>query len=523
MMRQIFIATAFMSVFFVKSQKLDYDRYTLSDVNGILEEKEALMQEFIQNPQNINHFQHFYYTSKNVSQVACKNAEKDFDLFLTNLKKDVLKIKKSNDAKVIELIYKAINTEYCQSMDLYSDFSDLFTSGRYNFQTAAALYMTALTKLEMPFNVSEKFTHTDVIAFPNSVEFHMIAPLTPNQAVINYLEVSTEFKNTYVTKLKDNKLLLAEDERNKTNTELFNTYFYKEKVDNINQYIGILHYIESIKTSTPSDFQSNLNNAIIGNIYYPCFRGNMLIYTHVSTNFSTHKIESLMDIKQLELISRIPYISEENSIFNTYDYFTDKVLLEKSNLKVFDTCSKYLLSKSVNQGFRKHVEETYYAEMGRFYVLKNEYNQAIPYLLVAHNSNPENVKLTNMLVESIYEKLKVSDGEDTSGIMSYVDKDSFLLNDSKFRALFGFFLSEYISNGFLTGKINQCDKHLLVLEKLLKMDPVLPTSDTGFREVYVNAAKYYQRLNNTKKAREYLKRGLVFYPKDVQMLRMYSY
>lgn len=491
-------------------QKLNYDQFKISDVKYLTEERQKLFLEFEQG--NINLFKQFYFTSNKAKLNLYKSYEKQFDAFIDNLKLEISSIKKPTNTKIIEFVNKSVNENYLKTIDFSSSFFDLLETGRYNFTTAPAMYALVLNKLEIPFYFSETPTHCEIVVYPSEESLKLIGPGAENG--LQYYVLASEFKVSYNTKLSDNKIISSKVYESSTTDDIFNSNFYLNQIDKTKEIIAVLLYKECLEVNSDHQSDKSLYNAMIANIYNPSFRGNMLIMSTISVLLSKRKYESFESAKQLEFLARIPYTIEETQIFSLYEDMTEKVLFERNDLALFDTCSKFLLEKTPNLNFKNHVTSIYNRERGRYYLLQYNYNKAIPNLLIADTYNPQNLKLRSMLVEAIFEKMKISDGEDTVGFIGLVDKDSFLLDDNRFRQLYAIFLEDKIFHLYKSEQFTLGDKYLLILEKILKLEPSIAIEDPDMRRAFAIPARHYQRLKNLGKARDYVNRGLIYFPKD---------
>lgn len=494
----------------VFGQKLNYDHFKISDVKYLSEERQKLFLEYEQG--NINLFKQFYYTSNKAKSNLYKSYEKQFDIFIDNLKLEISAIKKPTNTKIIECVNRNVNENYLKSIEFSSSFFDLLESGSYNFTTAPAMYALVLNKLEIPFHFNETPTHCEIVVYPTEESIKLIGPGAENG--MQYFIVGTDFKINYNTKLSENKIISATEYESKTTDEIFNSNFYLNQVDKTKEIIAVLLYKECLEISSDHQSDKALYNAVLANIYKPSFRGNMLIMSKISALLSKRKYESIESAKQLEFLARIPYTKDENQIFGLYEDMTEKILFERSDLALFDTCSKFLIEKTPNSNFKNYVQSIYNRERGRYYLLQYNYNKAIPNLLIAHTYNPQNLKLRSMLVESIFEKLKMSDGEDTAGIIGMVDKDSFLLEDNRFCQLYAMLLDENIFYLYKSEKFELGDKYLLTLEKIFKLEPNIALENPDLRRAFAIPARHFQKLKNISKARDYVNRGLIYFPKD---------
>jgi hypothetical protein len=95
-----------------------------------------------------------WLASSAASQAQIAHAKNDLNSFIGSLSKD-----KRSDASLLRKTFRRVQARYLKSYEAYSDFDQIFQSGKYDCLTATALFSYVLDELDYSYGIIETNYH----------------------------------------------------------------------------------------------------------------------------------------------------------------------------------------------------------------------------------------------------------------------------------------------------------------------------------------------------------------------------
>lgn len=431
------------------------------------------------------------------------------------------KTKKLNDKKKVDFIYKYIHEKYFDKYLEQTHFTDIFTKKTYNCLTASILYAWIFEKIHIPYVARVSVNHVYLVAYPNSGSI-VIETTNP---LLNINTISESFKNDYVNTLRQGKIISSDEIKEFSNTQLFNKFYYSEEIADFRDLIGGHYKNRCIEESIDkSNFIKAFNLSLISHFLSPCHQSLVLILFNGSGALKEDYYKTNKSAYIIGLFSRFDdYGIQKEMIEGEISNLTAFQLVDKKDTILFRETYKTLTMLVRDSTWLEKLNYFYNCALSFYYLSVYNYNQGLLYAEKAFYSNPEDKYAQNML----YAAISVINGTQTDlyteqqlteKIENYFDYYPGLSQNIEILSIRISDLCKNAEEAYGKGRIIEGDS------LLIKLESILPVSDSynieyQMQEVYVSASFWYYKKYNNKKAKEYIERGLKYFPENCDLKR----
>lgn len=422
---------------------------------------------------------------------------------------------KKKPDKQLKAVYDQVHATFLRKYEIICRFPEIFSTGAYNCVTATALYALTFDKLGIPYTIQEKPTHVFLVAYPNQHNI-LVETTTP---IAGYMTFDARYKESFVTTLKNQKLIGAAEIESTGIEALFNKYYFQNETIDLPQLVGIHYLNDALFFADVKDYDHALHQAQKAYLLYPTPKGSFIIMSLLT--------ELLDDARQkpLERAARIAQISRFESsgitaemIQGEFMRLTEQVLQRENNRSLYQQCFQ-ILEKGVSPEIRREVAYLFHYEMARSYYNQGNYLMAKKYFALALNEQPNNVELSAILVNSLGLSLRnernLSAAADT--LLAYRKRFPILEENTNFSAMLANAYAACFGAAFEKGKLSEGETFLKKFEELVASQPQISLESELIGRAYSEAASFYFNKGQKTKARALIEKGLEFSPDNREL------
>jgi tetratricopeptide (TPR) repeat protein len=453
---------------------------------------------------------------ESVSADQFKKWKTSFEAQLEALRPEV-EAKKKNDKKV-KFLYEKIHSKFLTKYENINLFSQVFNDGVYNCVSATGLYSLVFDYFGIPYAIQEKPTHVYLVAYP-SAERIQIETTTP---VGGYYVFDQAFKQNYVKRLADGKLISSVEYKTKSTDELFDKHFFDNENIDLKKLIGIqymntgLYLLDKEETDKAYDqFQKSY-------YFYPTEKTKYMMYMVLLDAFQ--KL-SYSNEKKAVYLSKICRFTKEgitdDMISAEFIRITQKLFIEDGKKETYDNVYAMLRESISDSVINNQIVYVYNYENGRVLYNQGHYPEAIPYFEEALKAKPNNVEMTALFVENLA-RLESPTTDKPAYILKlqdYAVKYPNLNKDTKFTALIAENMLEQLAKNFEQGSPKEGERYRLMFEEYVAKtkDINMAMIDRHIGAAYSVACAHYFKTGQKAKAKAVVDKGLSYAPYSYQL------
>lgn len=461
----------------------------------------------------------FHYLESLLAIDSTYNEEKieqsvlDVDTFIKSIEK---KASSSNEKKRVKYIYEKTHDEFFRKYELGAVFSDIFKNGNYNCVSATALYAYIFDYFQIPYEIKETPVHVYIVAYPKSYNMYIETTL-PGQYG-SYMP-SEKTVARAVDELVELKYIEQSYVSEVGYPKAYNEYFYGEGNIKIDDLVGIQYYNKAIEAFNNENYIKAYLNIQKSSIYYKnkkidFLKKGMLGLIVDTVNFDN--IENFYWFK--EFINESEGMNETEFIKHKFYDIISSPSLKEEDLKTIKETIESVKKEEIGNSLL----EVYYVFLAKNELKYQKEKTALKYAKEVYKINPDNLEIQNIISFSTVRILSSRNLNEerlieiNETVKEYPFIDEFGLFNSFKAFVYAYLIrKEYIADNPSVGKA-----YLNNLEKILdKYGNEVEFHQEAIGEAYGSVGAYYFRRQKYTTALTYLNKGLVYSPKNAQILR----
>lgn len=428
-----------------------------------------------------------------------------------------LDTKKKNDKK-IKFLYEKIHSQFLTKYEGINLFSQVFKDGVYNCVSATGLYSLVFDHFAIPYSIQERPTHVYLVAYPEN-ERIQIETTTP---VGGYHIFDHAFKQNYVKKLTEYKLISSVEYQSKSVDELFDRYFFNNENIDITKLIGIQYINSGLFYLDKNENEKAYHQFEKSFIFYPTEKARYLMFNILLEIFNGL---SYSDEKKAVYLAKLYRFSKEgisqDVVTGEFYRITQTVFLQDGNKERYEKIYNLLRQSIENDGIRAQIEYIYNYENGRILYNQGRYLDASPFFEKALAAKPNNVDMTGIFIANLkqVESLVKDKPFFIKQLKQYGELYPTLKENNNFSALQAENILELVTSYYENGKIKEAEEYRLMFEELASQAPGM---NIGFVEYQIGRAYsagcvYYFKSGQKTKAKTIVDKGLTYAPNNYQL------
>ena len=462
---------------------------------------------------NADYFDLFYEAAPNCKVENLQNAKNRFDTYLLTLNNN--KFKGLKPDKKIKAVYKSVQDQFFKKYEFYSTFNQIFDNGTFNCVTGTSLYGQILSKLNISFEIKETPNHVYLVSYPQTLNIK-VESTDPLQGYISYTD---KFKSEMIDYLKKNKLIDEQEANSKTVNDLFNTYYYSDSHLSLRELAGLQYFNNAVNLVENKNTKGAITQLEIAYLLYPAKKIEFSLLMALSEVISQMKYDSISDVGYFVKLSK--YIGRSLTVEQLKSEFariTQLQLVEKSRSKYYKEIYTYLDKNITNKELRTEISVIYNYETGRFLYNHGSYEEGRESFANAFRLKPENSDIRAAFTESLFRYLpNVDPSKVVETIENYFNEFPILKEN---KLLMTQLVLSCLYQSYMAFKISDIRSGEFYLEKFENYQRIIQLQENLSQlifDTYSSAAAYYFKRNNSKKAREYVNRGLKIDPSNMML------
>jgi hypothetical protein len=452
----------------------------------------------------------------NDAESALKSLESDKKY----LQEKTIKLKPK---KKIDFIYQFIHKKYFDKYEHLAMLPEAFTTGKFNCLSASIIYAWIFHKMNIPFEAKFTDNHVFLIAYPESSSI-VVEATNPMMSISS---VKDSYKIEYVNWLRNMKIISSEELKNNTVADLFNTYYYGHRTGGFKELIaGNYLNLAAIVLLENMDYEKLLGCYLISNYFHQDYKSVYVVLVLAYDFFSNvNNLQLPLAAHMSVVLSRInlPNNSENFLVTCLYE-ITEQQLFTLGDTVLYEKSWKTIISMNTDSTLDAKLNKLYFNALGIYYMNQNEAEKSLHFLEQSFYIDPEDKFVVEMLGNAL-KKLAASygtirtDSEIMSKLDTYMEMSQAMRQDFMLRYFRISYYSQKAYDAYTIGHIEEGDKNLFQLEKIIETEGTDFLSEYDFVKVYVSASFWFYKKYDNKKAKEYIDRGLNYFPENSELKR----
>jgi hypothetical protein len=418
--------------------------------------------------------------------------------------------------KKIKVTYADVHARFLKKYVESEYFPALFRDGTYNCVSASMLYALVYGRLSVPFKVMASASHVYLVANPGP-KSTVIETTNPG---LEQQIFTGEFKQQYVSYLRESKMISEEEYRSRSVDEIFEAKFKEVKESEFNNLPGFQYMNKAISRLQDNNVTEAYELCQKAYFFYPDNQVRTLLYASLLLAIGRCNFLQVKDIDYLAQLSRFENSDPDlvaamfNNILAYHLQYTDKG-------DYCDSLYHRLYGQVADTLLRNELSFDFYMKMASYC---NSYEQTEYYAGKAVKLKGNHREANQLLIECIRKKLQAIN-EPLAELDTVVQLDLRYNNetiDPVLQTYRSIALLRVAREYYRKKASRSGDEYLAKFED--SCDP--PVSDRSLiRQVeatYATASAYYFNRNYKAKSRELLNRGLLYVPES-ELLRSTKY
>jgi tetratricopeptide (TPR) repeat protein len=420
--------------------------------------------------------------------------------------------------KRVKVIYDNLHNKFLTKYELKNRFEEIFYNGYYNCVSATALYALAFEELKIPYSIKEEPTHVYIVAYPNGerIILETTSPLG------GYYSLSDDFKQNYIRKLKDQKLISAQEYATQDGKLLFDKYYFGQNTEvSLQQLAGIQYLNDAIYKADDKKPDESFRQLEKAYLLYPSERiANLLFYTGLQS-FEAHKEKDSTHAVMLSKLSR--YTSQgvdPEMILGEFGRVTQDLLFSAGKKKQYEQYYRILDRSITHEKIKSDLAYYYQYENGHLLYTQGKYKDALPYFEKTLTLKPENLELQGIFLSTMAQTFnaKKNNLEIIKQLDDYNTRFTTLQANNHFNSMRATAYLLQFNMSYSMDKISEGDKYRTLFETVSNKYPDATIDANLIGQSYSNAAVYYYRKGQVSKARQLLATGLKYAPDNYELI-----
>jgi len=338
-----------------------------------------------------------------------------------------------NEKKKIQKIYAAIHEEMLGKYTPLVPFSSIFTSKEYHCVSSSMLYALVFDELNIPYQIRTIPGHVYLVAYPSS-SYIVVETTDPLHGTLIFDQT---FKAKYIEYLRDSKLISKEEYYHSSLDSLFNAHFYKSNV--IGQKgLASIQYINQFYSSFEDlHYRDALENQKKAWLLNPDTTNTYLLLLSLLTDYSQLDKAKPECARQLGVLTRFAGKGmNSDEVIGEFAQITQKQLLYEGDTELYDSSYQIVISNISDTSLNNEITFLYNYERGRILCSNLEFENAIPYTLIAYKLKPRNIDAKNNFILALTRSLETKSPEEQFYLVNRIaDEVPVLLEDNLFAQL----------------------------------------------------------------------------------------
>jgi tetratricopeptide (TPR) repeat protein len=424
-------------------------------------------------------------------------------------------VEEMKEKKKIKFIYDKLHAKFFKQYQSLVFFSSIFKDGTYNCVTASALFAYVFDALHIPYVIMESTDHVFLVAYPQSFDIK-VETTVPSQGSVSY---NSTMQATYVNYLKSNKIISEDESKQKSVSEIFNSYFFHVNIINEKKLAGLHFYNNGIEKIAAGNFTGAFSQFEKAYSLYPSKRLTFFLYVSLAELISKSNYSDSIEIEYIAKASHYKSfgITAQNIQAEFYR-LTQNILVNKTDFINYDRAYKYLTAHIDDKEILAEISFTYASEEARIYLNKENYTKAFELATLAYNLRPQNSDVQTFF-NAVLDKTFI--GLSTSQYIlrtQQLDKEFPQLKTNtnyylkKIHAYLYYFGELYNLKDLKNAEIIR-----EAFEEMEATGPEVTLNSALVSQSYSSAGFYFYKIGNKQKARELFKKGLKYAPDDYML------
>ncbi len=419
-----------------------------------------------------------------------------------------------SEEKKIERIENHVSKTFLVSYDYRAGFGDLFRYGKYNYQTAAAIYSFIFDRVGIPYEIRERPAYIYMIAYPEDRRIMLeIAPPDLQTFMLGY-----ETRNNFVEFMHSTGVIDEQTFKNTSARNLFETHYFAGYGFNLKEIVGML-YLNSallcIEQDDPRNAYSQFEKAFL---LYPSYKTQYLLIAQLYAFLQHMDYHKTGDLEYLVKAAGLIGYGIEPELISAYLVdIIHTILAEEGDEETILRIREYL-GRHLPGARASEFEFHYLYEYGRQNFLEADYSAALDCLEAAFRVFPEDENNQNLLVAAlagyagiaspalVLDRIEEYDTAytelESEDVLTYVKAKTFL---------------EVFGESFELQNRESGEKYMRLFEDLIDRNPYLDIDPNLLGRSYSSAAIYYYRSGMIGRSREVLLKGLGYAPENTDL------
>ncbi len=441
-------------------------------------------------------------------------SEKDrFYQFVTEL--DLAKYDGKKTDKKIKAIYDGLHKKYFAKFSATSDFEELFVNGSYNSSTASALCAIIMEKENIPYIIKEDPGNIYVIAYPKAER--IILKPDAGETVQSYDLV---YKQAFITKLKDQKIISSREASSMDVNTLFDKYYFGSHQDLfLTNLVGIQYMNQALLELQSKDLKRAFQQMEKAYLYFPSERTSYLMFQIATEYLNAMESKTVEHAALLAKIARLGrYGITNDMVVSEFGMVIQRLLFEQSNAEKLTAYYHKLKEALKNPSLRIEIEYLYNYEVGRFYYNQGKYSEALPFfeqtIVVKETSQDALGAFIGTLIQIVNnDNLKI-----ISDFNKYAKLYPILSQNNNFNSVLAAAYLIQFGREYDIGSPSQGAKYQIEFENMFEKIPNLQVDQGAIGNMYSIVAVYFYRKGQTSKAKAIIEKGLIYAPNNYELL-----
>lgn len=443
-----------------------------------------------------------------------KNAHNQINECVAYLKKET---EGYVEPKMVKFIYKYVHKRFFKQYKLRNSFSDIFEKGEYNCVSASALYAIIFQQLNIPFQIVEAPQHVFVVAYPNTHKI-LIETTIPEKG---YFAFNESYIQKFVKYMYEAKLISKEELDQKSASELFNIYYFKNNGLSLIELAGVQYSNYYVYFSEDEKLDDAFEEVKKSYCLLKSEKSKYLLEGVTEYMLSNTEYKTEKDVNNLVILCRINAANKrsvsDEKIRYEYGRIINNQLIKNSDYKLFDRSYQIISEAVKDTSLKNDIDFHYHYELGRLaYTNYKDKDVVMLHFEKAYKANPKHADLQNFIrsyIGGIMEKL--NDPVSVSKLIDeYSQKFTFLYTDARINSVKANCYLEQSYQHVSFNEISKGEAFILKFEELMLKNPDAKPTEHFIEKAYSTIASYYYKKGNRSKTREVLKKGIVYAPSN---------
>lgn len=487
----------------------------LSDIQFDSPFEEEQFLELLNGGSNI--FEAFMVVNNPASGQAILNEKQKY---LAEVNEIQRKLKNKNKSKYYAAVYKEIHARFLKKYEERNYFHHVFSSGLYNCVSATALHAIMFDALDVPYLIKEIPTHVYLEVDPDGDP--LILETTDPSGGFDQFRHTEDFMASFIYRLKQEEKVSVSDLESEGLDNLFDRFYYKfSNVVSLKELVGVQYWNDGIYQSQAGNHEKAMHAFQKSYLLYP--NENLVEVLHLAIENQVYgsSFNKFEDSNLLIFLSRFDLDEKEElrviALFNSINY---SLLIEKTNLVLFDSCYQNIISRIENDFIEKEIKYDYnYARARKLMEERGDSREAFEFVNLALEIKPFNAHAQSLYLANLV-RFEFEDNKEH--YYSEVD-ESALKHPHLFENTFfgNVYLDSHLSRMreyYSAYKIEEGNIHRKIFEKTMSKSTLYEPNHFLIGKAYSPLAVYFFKKGNYSSAQKTLEKGLYYAPENHELL-----